>query len=365
MRKLILFAAVVMLIIIVGIIFIHQKDVETDVTAQKTKVGVILNSNRKDRSWSQSHYEGMESAAKEINLYVYYREEVPENEESVQVINELIKEGCKIIILNSFGYEKYALKCAKENPDVYFFHAGGVHTAKNLSTCFGKMYQMRYLSGIVAGIQTKSNEIGYVAAYNISEVNRGINAFALGVRSVNPKAAVYVEFINSWFDDNLTRKATENLLNRHGNIDLLAMHTNSLEPLKIANEKGLLSIGYNLDNSNLFPNSFLTAPVWKWENFYTPYILECMKGKFSENNYWEGAETGLIELAEFNDKVSPDAVEKVNEVKDKLLNGNFDVFYGPVYDNKGNLRIAKGENMSDYSMLNEFDWFAEGVVIDE
>jgi len=251
---------------------------------------------------------------------------------------------------------------AKEYPDICFLHAAGVETAENLSTYFGRMYQMRYLSGIVAGLQTENNCIGYVAAFPISEVNRGINAFTLGVRSVNPEAVVYVEWCNTWTDDKQAAEATRNLLLKH-DIDVLTMHTDSLRPLEIAEEEGIWSIGYNVDNSKKCNDTFLTAPVWNWEKFYIPRIKEYQQGKITGKNYWEGAETGLISLAPLTSHVKDGIAEVVKEKMKQISNGTFDVFYGPIYDNKGVLRIPEGESMSDEAMLNEFDWYVEGVEI--
>jgi len=223
---------------------------------------------------------------------------------------------------------------------------------------------MRYLTGIAAGLQTKTNEIGYVAAFPIPEVNRGLNAFTLGVKSVNPDAKVYVRWINSWNSDDVTAKVTEELLGDR-NIDVLAMHTDSVEPLRIANEKNVMSIGYNIDNSSLYPDTYLTAAVWDWEKYYTPHIQKCLQGKFEGVNCWESSDTGIISIAPLSDKVHSDIEKKIQQELERLNSGTFDVFYGPIYDNAGNLRIAQGESMTDNAMLNEFDWYVEGVVIDE
>jgi len=289
---------------------------------------------------------------------------VPEDVRCRENIQELIDEGCEIIICNSFGFGEWVVQMAEKYPDIYFYHATGVEEGDNLASYFGRIYQMRYLSGIVAGLQTESNEIGYVAAFPISEVNRGINAFALGVKKVNPDATVYVEWTGSWTDDVMCEEAVNTLLAEH-DIDVLAMHSDSNKPLEIAEEKGIWSIGYNIDNSGKYPNTYLTAPVWEWQNFYEPQILACLHKKFHGKHYWEGVETGLVSLAPFTGNVKPGTAEIVEAEREKLESGLFDVFYGPITDNAGNLRVAEGESMSDASMLNEFDWYVEGVVTDE
>ena len=363
MKKLILIMSVIILAMIVVILSIHLREADTDVTEKSTKVGVILIGSRDDHSWNQSHYEGLEKTAKELNLNITYKECVPANEVKA-VIDEFAEEDCKIIIACSVEYGDYIVEAAEKYPEVFFFHATGTASSKNMSSYFGRMYQMRYLTGVVAGLQTETNEIGYVATFPISEVNRGINAFTLGVRSVNPDATVYVRWTDSWTSDSATAKMTELLLSEH-NIDVLTMHTDSLEPLRIADEHGIMSIGYNIDNSSLYPESFLTAAVWDWEKFYTSHILKCLQGKFEGDNYWSGSETGIINIASLSAHAKEGISEAVEKKRELLNNGVYDVFYGPIYDNKGNLRIAEGESMTDNAMLNEFDWYVEGVVTDE
>jgi len=327
-----------LLIIIVGIVLINGKEEDTDITKEKTMVGMILNGAIHDQSWGTSHYVGMEKSAKELNLKVEYRENVPADESCVVVIEELIESGCKIIICNSFGFGDWVIQMADKYPNIYFFHATGVEERDNLSTYFGRIYQMRYLCGIVAGLQTETNEIGYVAAFPIAEVNRGINAFTLGVRKVNPDAKVYVEWSNSWEGEENAKIATEMLLEKH-NIDILTMHVDTNIPLDIAEENGLWAIGYNYDNSSVYKNSFLTAPVWQWEEFYQPRILECLQNKFYGQHYWEDMSTGILSLAHLTDNVKDGIAEVVESEMEKLKSGSWDVFFGPVVDQDGNIRV--------------------------
>ena len=361
MKKVLVVASGIILIIIIGIIQISVRETDTEVTRERTKVGFILNGTIDDHSWGQAHYEGMEKCADSLNLEVCYRENVPTDERCREYIEELIDLRCEIIICNSFGFGDYALEAANEHRDIYFFHATGVVESDNLATYFGRIYQMRYLSGIVAGLQTETGEIGYVAAYPIPEVNRGINAFTLGVRQVNPDAKVYVEWTQSWTGDEEAEQATEKLLAEHS-IDVLTIHTDTNKALEIAEERGIWSIGYNMDNMELYPNTFLTAPVFEWENFYEPHILECLQGKFAGKHYWDGAETGIVSLAPLSRNVKPGIREEVEEANKKFLSGTFDVFYGPITDTDGNMRIGEMECMTDEEMLNAFDWYVEGVV---
>lgn len=364
MKKIGIIAVGILVITIVGIFFFNVQENDYQLTDNQAKIGMILNGACDDKSYSQSHYESMEMTAVELNLEVVYKENVPLDERCKDVMNSLIEEGCSIIICNSFNYGVFVEEMAKEHPEIYFFHATGTGEGDNLTSFFGRMYQMRYLSGIVAGMQTKTNEIGYVASFPIAEVNRGINAFTLGVRAVNPEAVVYVKWTDSWTDNTTCSETTEALISEH-NIDVLAMHVDSIKPLQIADEAGVYCIGYNRDNSKDYPNTYLTAAVWQWDAFYKSKITECLQGKFEGGHYWLGIDSGMIGMAPYTDNIEAGVAERVEAEIERLESGTFDVFYGPITDQNGEVRVTEGESMSDEALLNEFDWYVEGVVIDE
>ena len=354
-------ASTIALAMIIGVLFMFGPDTEVQNTQQKFRVAMILTGLRNDHSWNETHYEAIQKAEKLLNLEVAYYENVPTDSTAQLIMEQAIQNGAKIIIANSIGFGEHELAVARNHPETKFLHATGLHTSTNLSTFFGRMYQLRYLTGIVAGMKTKTNEIGYVAAYNISEVNRGINAFTLGVQKVNPDAKVYVSWSGSWTDESMAADATRNLLSKH-NVDVLATHVDALSPYEIADDRGVWIIGYNRDNSRRFPDHFLTAPVWRWENFYIPKIREIIQDKFEGRAYWLGLESGIMELADLTRNVDDTTRQVVEDEKLRLTQGKFDVFYGPIVDNQGNVRVGEGESMTDDVMLNRFDWFVKGVV---
>ncbi|MCR5347326.1 MAG: BMP family ABC transporter substrate-binding protein [Fretibacterium sp.] len=362
MRKIIFIAFFLLFSAIVGISQIQLEPVDTDVTASTTKVGVMLSGVRLDRSYCQAHYEAMEAIRDKLNLEIVYRENVSEDcyEEIIRLVRD---EGCRIIVGVSYDFGESMLKAAEEYPGIYFLHASGTGHRNNLSSFFGRMYQARYLSGVVAGMKTKTGELGYVAAFPISEVIRGINAFTLGVRSVRPDAKVHVAFCGSWVEDGPAKDASQLLLDSWP-VDVLAMHTNSIQPLKEADTRGVWSIGYNLDNASLFPNTCLTACVWKWKTYYHRQILNCLQGKFHGTHVWIDMEEGIVGLSELSRHVDLQMKAKLQAARERLQGLEFDVFYGPVRDNTGCLRIDAGESMPDDEMLNSFDWYVEGVKIE-
>jgi len=363
MKKIIIMAFLILAAAVAGILLIHSSRPDTDVTAKRTKIGLLLNGPRTDQSYCQAHYEALKSLEDDLNLEIICHESVPVDCD--RNIAELIRnEDCKIIIAVSYPQGASMERAAEKYPEVYFLHATGLGHRNNLSSFFGRMYQARYLSGIIAGMQTETGRIGYVAAFPIPEVIRGINAFTLGARSVRPDAVVYVRYANSWTRDDMTKTACWNLLNSHP-IDLLTLHSNSIQPLREAEARGIWSIGYNMDNAAEFPNTYLTACVWKWDVYYRKQILNCLQGKFHGDHDWLNLEDGIVELSDFTDHVDERTKAAVRNADERLRSREFDVFYGPIKDNAGNLRIEAGESMSDDEMLNGFDWYVEGVTIEK
>lgn len=325
-------------------------------------VGVVFVSGVDDGGWSQAHYNGFESLG-DMDLRLLYRENVSDKDDSVvAVVDELAEEGAKVIFTTSVDYGPYMLQCAGAHPDIMFYHCTGTETAPNLATYIGRMYQARFLTGIVAGMETRTNELGYVAAMPIPEVLRGINAFTLGVRSVNPEAVVHVEWTGAWEDAALEEQAVNRLL-RHP-IDVLAQHQNTATPtaaLQKAGRDDVLSIGYNLDRSGDFPDSYLTAAVWNWGAFYRSRLQEYLMGQFVSRSYWDGIETGIVDLCRTKHMDSPELLERLEEARRRMLGGEWDVFYGPIYDRDGRLRVAQGETLSDEYLLQNLYWFVDGV----
>ena len=326
-----------------------------------TTIGVILVGPVRDGGWSEAHYNSFEAIRQRMNLNVLYRESVNTQDGSVvRVIDELVREKAEMIFVLSFSYGQHLQESVKKYPGVKFFHAAGVVQGPNLATYFGRIYQARYLSGIVAGMQSKTGHIGFVGAHPIAEVIQGINAFTLGVRSVNPQATVHVAWTGSWYDPVAEKREAERLFDSHP-IDVMAQHQDTTIPVEVAKSRGAYAIGYHLDHSADFPETFLTAPVWNWGTFYTERLNECFEGRFAGKNYLESIETGMVDIAPLTAIVAPGTQEAVEKARKRLLSRTWDVFYGPVFDQQGNLRIGRGENISDDELLARFDWFVEGV----
>ncbi len=314
-----------------------------------------------DLGWTYEHDRGRKQLEAEFGdkIETAYIENVEEGPDAARVIRQYAQSGYDMIFATSFGYMDPMLQVAQEFPDVKFEHCSGYKTAENMATYFGRMYQPRYLSGIVAGKMTKSNYIGYVAAFPIPEVVRGINAFTLGARSVNPNVEVHVVWTNTWYDPVKEREAAVALLEEGA--DIIAQHQDTTEPQKAAQEHGALSIGYDSDMRGFVGDTVLTSPVWNWGSYYVKTVRDAMEGKWETHQYWGGMADGVVQLADFSPKVPEDVRKLVESTKQEIIGGKWDVFCGPIRDQSGTIVVADGECMSDEEMLS-MSFFVEGVV---
>ena len=314
-----------------------------------------------DLGWTYEHDRGRKMLEEEFgdDVETTYIEDVPEGPDATRVVRQYAEEGWDVIFTTSFGYMDPTYEVAEEFPNVIFEHCSGFKTRENMATYFGRMYQPRYLSGIVAGEMTDSNIIGYVAAFPIPEVIRGINAFTLGVRSVNSDAEVRVVWTNTWYDPIKEREAAEALLDEGA--DIIAQHQDTTEPQKAAKERDALSIGYDSDMRQFVGDTVLTSPQWNWGTYYVDTVGNIIDGTWETHQFWGGLETDVVKLADISPLVPDDVRQQVGEERDRITGTDWDVFCGPINDQDGNEAIADGECLSDQDMLN-MDWFVEGVV---
>jgi len=327
-------------------------------TQEKMKVGFIYIGPVGDGGYTYAHDLGRKYLEENLNVEAIVKESVPEDQESEKVMRDMIDQGAKVIFATSFGYMDHVEAVAKEFPDVVFMHCSGYLQGENYGNYFGRMYEPRYLSGIVAGMKTTSNEIGYVAAYDIPEVIRGINAFTLGVQSVNPDAVVKVKWTNTWFDPAKEKDAAVALLDE--GCDVIAQHQDTSGPQVAAEERGAFSIGYNSDMSATAPKAYMTAPVWNWGPYYVKQVQAVMDGTWKSESYWGSMADGIVELAPLTENAPEGAQAAVDTATAAIDSGDLVVFAGPIKDQSGEIKVPKGTTVSDGDLL-AMKWFVQGV----
>lgn len=280
-------------------------------------------------------------------------------------IQECIDEGCNIIFTTSWGYMETTAEMAEEYPDIYFAHGTGyMSNGKNFTNYFGRIYQARYLSGIAAGNKTKTNKIGYVAAMDItnSEVTGGIDAFAMGVHTVNPDAQVIVKVTNSWFDMEKEEQYAKDLVAI--GCDVLAQHCDTDFPQKVASENNIWGVGYNSDMSLNNPDATLCSVIWNWSAYYTSMVESIIEGTYDGANYYGGMKEGLVDITglaeDLNDE---DTILAINEARAKIISGEFNVFDGIIETNTGETVGKDGSTLDDATITGGINWYFKNVSV--
>ncbi len=313
-----------------------------------------------DAGWTFAHDQGRKAVEAEFGdkVATTFVEKVPEGADAERVIRDLAAQGNKIIFATSFGFMEPMLKVAGEFPDVKFEHATGYKTAPNMRIYDAKFYEDAYLAGIVAGKMTKTNTLGFVGSFPIPEVLRNINAFTLGAQSVNPKIKTRVVWVSSWFDPPKESEAAQSLIN--GGADVLLQNTDSSAVLQTAEKNGKFAFGWDSDMSTVAPKAHLASCVVDWGGYYKKAVKDVMDGSWAVARTIWGVKEGQNALVKIADFVPDDAKKKVEEVKDAMKAGSFEVFTGPVVDNAGKEHLAK-DVKADQDWKDKVDFFVKGV----
>lgn len=313
--------------------------------------------------WTKKHDEGRLALEEALGdrVETTFLESIPEGVQSQRVFEDLARRGNDLIFGTSFGYMDPMVAAARRYPDTVFLHVSGFKTAANLGTYFGAAEEGRYLTGIAAGRATRSGRIGYVAAFPIPEVLRGINAFTLGVRSVRPDATVHVTWTSTWFGPDVEKQAAESLLAT--GVDVVTQHQDTPATGEAAEAAGAKWVGYHDDMSAFAPDAWLTAAEWNWGPYYVETAERVLDGTWKSDQYYGDMADGLVTLSPFGPSVDEATRQLIEETRAALVDGSFEPFTGPIRDQSGSERVAAGETATLEELLAT-DYLVEGVVGD-
>ena len=342
--------------------------VTTANAADKVKVGFVYLTTPGDHGWTYAHEVARQDVEKHFGdkVVTTFVENVPEGPDSARVIRELAKQGNEIIFTTSFGYMDHTIKVAKEFPNVKFEHITGYKRSPNVATGNIRFYEGRYVQGVVAGLMTKSNKIGYLASFPIPEVIQGINAFGIGLRSVNPKAEVSVIWVNSWYDP--VKEADAAKVHIAEGADILAQHTDSPAMLQTAQKAGVHGFGQSSDMKAFAPKAQLFSSVNNWGPYYISKIQQMMDGKWSTGdgpdhwagNTWVGMADDYLVLSPF-ENMPADVAKAAAQAAADIKSGKNKIFTGPIKDNAGKLRVPAGKTLNDGELFQTLDYYVDGI----
>jgi simple sugar transport system substrate-binding protein len=310
------------------------------------KIGFVYLGPVGDFGWTYQHDVGRKAAAAALGsaIETKYIENVPEAPESQADFQQLAASGCKLIFGTSFGYMNYMLKVAAQYPEVKFEHCTGYKRAANLATYDIRFYQGRYVQGVIAGKLSKSGVAGYVASVPVPEVVQGMNAFILGMQSVNPAAKLKFIMIDSWYDPGKEGDAAKALIDQ--GCDILTQHTDSPSPLQVAASRGIKAFGEATDMVSFAPTTQLTACVNEWGGYYTQRIKSLLAGSWSSIDTWGGFDVGMLQMAPFRN-MAPEVSALATSTVADITSGKNKIFVGPLTDQTGKVFLPAGSVMDD------------------
>lgn len=325
------------------------------------KVGFVYVGSTGDHGWTAGHDEARLELEKHFGdkVETTYVENVPEGADAERVITQLAKAGNKVIFTTSFGFMNPTLKVAKKFPNVVFEHATGYKRAKNVGTYALRTYEGRYISGVAAGLITKSNVIGFIGAFPIPEVIRDINATYLGAKSVNPDVKIKIVWANTWYDPGKESDAANALMDQ--GVDVIIQHTDSPAPLIAAEKRGgVMGVGQASNMSEFAPKAHIYSVVDHWAPHYIDTVQKVMDGTWKSEDYWGGFADDVLRAESINPELPQNVQDAITSTKAKIVSGEIVPFTGPLKDNEGNEKVAAGAQASDADLLGMM-WYVDGI----
>lgn len=326
-----------------------------------TKIGVIMVGTRDDFGYNQAIYNCCEEVGVKLGVEVLIKESVPEDSTSQAVMEQLVAEGCKLIYATSYGHREYAEEVAIAHPDVAFYCSNGIgQDLPNVAVLTTNLWDSAYVNGVCAGLMTETNEIGYIGSFQIPTVLSSMNAFALGVKSVNPDATVHAVFTGSWDDVGLQTNAVNAMASQ--NIDVIAQFQDYTKTIiETCEANGIMSVGYHVDTTELGPNTFIIGAVDAFEKQEETFKA-AIEGKFKPENVRGGYKEGMCKNTACNSAIVPaDVIAKVEETVQALMSGDLVVFQGEIRGQDGTVKVEAGQTLTE-TEIDGMDYFVEGVV---
>jgi simple sugar transport system substrate-binding protein len=326
----------------------------------KFKVGFIYTGPVGDHGWSYQHDQGRKAVEVAFpgKVETVFLENVAEGADAERAINQLVRQGCRLVFLTSFSFGDAVHAASRKYQNTKFEHITGAKSARNISLFNARFYEGRYIAGQIAGRMSETGVIGYIASFPIPEVYQGINAFMLGAQSVNPGIKLQVVWTGSWYLPTREAEAARELI--AGNVDIITQHTDSPAALQIAEQNGLKAFGQASDMIEFAPNAQLTAIIDNWAPYYIERVRAAMDGKWRVGDVWTGLDRGTVKMAPYTNM--PDEVKAMASATEAAIReGRFHPFKGPLHDQSGKERIPAGEAASD-DILKQMDWFVRGIT---
>ena len=340
------------LFVVIGLILLS-----TTTFAKDPKIGFIYIGPPGDHGWTYMHDQGRQDIEIELGFETTYIENVPENADAVRAIRKLAASGHDLIFTTSFNYMDQTHEVAKEFPDVKFEHATGYIRSENVATYSSRFYEGRTIAGHIAGKESKTGVVGYIASFPIPEVVRGINSFMLAAQKVNPDIKVKIIWAFTWYDPGKEADAAQTLINQGA--DIIVQHTDTYAPCQVAQKNGVLAFGQASNQYDFCPDAHLTAIIDEWGPYYVARAKALADGTWEPIDTWKGLDSGMVEMAPYRN-MSPETKYEAIALENALKSGEIHSFEGPIYNQAGELMVPEGE-VADDGMLLGMNWYVKGI----
>jgi basic membrane protein A and related proteins len=327
---------------------------------QKLKIGFIYVGPIGDMGWSYQHEVARRALVDQFKdkIDTTFLENVNEGPDAERSIEQLVRNGAKLVYTTSFGFMDATAKVAKKYPNVMFEHATGYKRDKNLATYSGRFYEGRYIQGQIAAKMSKTGTIGYIASFPIPEVISGINATMLGAQSVRPDMKVKIIWVNSWYDPGKEAAAARALADQGA--DVLTQHTDSAAATQFANERGIFSFGQDSDQIKFGPKAQLTAIINNWTPYYVDRVKLALDNKWATGDVWGGLNSKIVQMAPYTNM--PDDVKKLAmDTEAAITGGKLHPFKCPIVDQDGKTVECKGGANLDDGQILGMNFYIKGI----
>ncbi len=329
--------------------------------ADPVKAGFITPSPIADVGWAHQIDLGRQAIEKEFGdkVKTIVVDKVQEGPDAARVMNQMITDGAKFIVLGSFGYFNDGLRAAKQHPEVDFIHASGYKQTANFGTFTARNYEGFYLGGLAAGMVTKSHTIGIVAAFAIPEVVAEVNAIAIAVHKTDPKAQIKIVWINSWFDPPKEQEAARALISQGADV-LFSLHQDTPSVVNVAEAEHVRVVNTSSDMSKYGPNAVLASVTNDWTRYFVDSFRAAMDGTFKGVDTRGGLASGMVKVTAWSKDLSAEQKATISQAEADLASSKAHVFAGPLRDQDGKVRAEAGSNLPDQEIFG-MNWLVEGL----
>jgi simple sugar transport system substrate-binding protein len=325
-------------------------------------VGFIYVGPVGDGGWTYEHNQGRLAVEAHFGdaVETIFQESVPEGADAERVMTQMALSGADLIFTTSFGFMDATLNVAERFPDVKFEHATGYRVADNVATYSARFYEGRAVQGHIAGKMTQSNVVGYIGAYPIPEVIRGINAAFIAARKANPDVEFRIVWANTWYDPAREADAATALIEQGA--DVILQHTDSTAPLAAAERAGnVIGFGQASDMAQFKPSPRVSSIIDNWSPYYIDRVQAVIDGTWESQQVWHGIREGMVQIGEITDAVPEDVANEARALMDAIASGQDHPFTGPLNRQDGSVWLAEGEVADDGTLLG-MDFYVEGLT---